>query len=124
MPTSGGLWATPPRRAQRKKGPKIPPVRGLTELRAHPALMGVIGLAKRRRVMANSIFNTGVDDLGRPLQVGSVDPNWRIIHVPPNVQVSSNHHILVTDQRRLAGYFQTSDSMWVWGPGKIGSGSG
>lgn len=61
---------------------------------------------------AISLFNTGVDDAGTRLPLGSADSHWRLI-TGPGVTTPIQPTV-VNNQVQAGNYHQSPDSMWIW----------
>src|SRR5215472_6079780 len=61
--------------------------------------------------MANTIFNTGVNEQGVPLPGNALDRNWKLISGPG---VTTPQDVYVLLNQAPGGYFSTTDSRWVW----------
>jgi len=64
--------------------------------------------------MVSRLWNTGVDDLGRPLATGSIDPNWKLIQGKGFSFTDPPQKAYVVNNQQTGNYFGTSDSMWIW----------
>lgn len=60
---------------------------------------------------SNTIWNTGVNDYGKPLPLNSPDAHWRLIQGPG---VTNPQNVYVLANQQIGTYFETQDSRWVW----------